>query len=87
MLAVLHPVHVVAALPGHRSERIATHYSAVELSRLIEAAERVCKGTGGRPELVVLRGALQTAPANLPQRCCGQLAKPAKSLRRMVPRG
>lgn len=43
-------------LLGHRSGRITTHYSAAELSKLIEAANRVCgRGTDGRPELVVLR--------------------------------
>ena len=46
-------------LLGHRSGRITTHYSAAELSRLIEAANRVCDGESGQPELVVLRGSLQ----------------------------
>ena len=42
-------------LLGHRSGRITTHYSAVELSRLIDAANSVCARSGKRPELVVLR--------------------------------
>lgn len=42
-------------LLGHRSGRITTHYSAAELSRLLEASERVCDRGKGRPELVVLR--------------------------------
>ena len=42
-------------LLGHRSGRITTHYSAAELSRLIDAAELVCEKTGNKPELVVLR--------------------------------
>ena len=42
-------------LLGHRSRRVTTHYSAVELHKLIEAANRVCKRDGKRPELVVLR--------------------------------
>lgn len=42
-------------LLGHRSGRMTTHYSAPELSRLIEAANRVCERDQGRPELVVLR--------------------------------
>ena len=46
-------------LLGHRSGRITTHYSAAELSRLIEAANSVCERNGTRPELVVLRGSLQ----------------------------
>ncbi len=42
-------------LLGHRSGRITTHYSAAELSRLIEAADAVCERDQGKPELVVLR--------------------------------
>ncbi|MBS0375717.1 MAG: tyrosine-type recombinase/integrase [Proteobacteria bacterium] len=43
-------------LLGHRSGRITTHYSAAELSKLIEAANQVCdRGIDARPELVVLR--------------------------------
>lgn len=42
-------------LLGHRSGRITTHYSAAELSRLIEAANSVCDRGNGKPELVVLR--------------------------------
>ena len=41
-------------LLGHRSGRITTHYSAAELTRLIEAANSVCDRTD-KPELVVLR--------------------------------
>ena len=47
-------------LLGHRSRRITTHYSGAELSRLIEAAERVTEQNGRRPELVVLRGRVGT---------------------------
>ena len=47
-------------LLGHRSGRITTHYSAAELSRLIEAAEKVVEQNGRRPELVVLRGKVGT---------------------------
>ncbi|MES9948459.1 MAG: site-specific integrase [Candidatus Thiodiazotropha sp.] len=42
-------------LLGHRSGRITTHYSAAELSRLIEAANTVCEQGSNKPELVVLR--------------------------------
>ena len=42
-------------LLGHRSARITTHYSAAELSRLIEAANSVCETRGKTPEFVVLR--------------------------------
>ena len=47
-------------LLGHRSSRITTPYSAAELSRLIDAAEKVTERNGARPELVVLRGRLGT---------------------------
>jgi len=46
-------------LLGHRSSRVTTHYSAAELSRLIEAANKVCGGGSEQPELVVLRGTLR----------------------------
>src|SRR4051812_19976554 len=55
-------------LLGHRSGRITTHYSAAELSRLIEAANRVCDGEAGPPELVVLRGSLQRGSRKTPAR-------------------
>jgi integrase len=42
-------------LLGHRSSRITTHYSAAELSKLIEAANRVCGSGERKPELVVLK--------------------------------
>jgi integrase len=42
-------------LLGHRSGRMTTHYSAAELSELIEAANTVCERNGNKPELVVLR--------------------------------
>ena len=44
-------------LLGHRSGRMTTHYSAAELSKVIEAANSVCEtnGNGNRPEFVVLR--------------------------------
>ena len=42
-------------LLGHRSGRMTTHYSAAELSKLIEAANTVCERNGNRPELVVFR--------------------------------
>jgi len=48
-------------LLGHRSARITTHYSAAELSQLIEAANRVCESNRRQPELVVLRRRVATA--------------------------
>ncbi len=54
-------------LLGHRSGRVTTHYSAAELVRLIEAANRVAERDGRQPELVVLRGRVLVAPAKLPQ--------------------
>ena len=55
-------------LLGHRSQKITTHYSAAELSRLIEAAERVTDQNGRRPELVVLRGKIGTDSRKTPAR-------------------
>ena len=55
-------------LLGHTSGRMTTHYSAAELTRLIEAANQVCEIDGRRPELVVLRGVIhipsRKTPAN-----------------------
>ena len=44
-------------LLGHRSGRITTHYSAAELSHLLEAANKVCVNQGDeqKSEIVVLR--------------------------------
>lgn len=53
-------------LLGHRSGRITTHYSAAELSRLLEAANRVCDSNQGQPELLVMRGALQGGSRKTP---------------------
>lgn len=53
-------------LLGHRSGRITTHYSASELSRLLEAAELVTERNGARPELVVLRGKIGTDSRKTP---------------------
>ena len=55
-------------LLGHRSGRMTTHYSAVELSQMIEAAERVADQNGSRPQLVVLRGKLGTESRKTPAR-------------------
>ncbi|NRP27458.1 site-specific tyrosine recombinase XerC [Marinobacterium sp. xm-d-420] len=41
-------------LLGHRSGRITTHYSAAELTSLIEAANKVCSKSD-KPDLVVMR--------------------------------
>jgi integrase len=53
-------------LLGHRSGRITTHYSAAELSRLLEAANSVCDANQGQPELLVMRGALQGGSRKTP---------------------
>ena len=55
-------------LLGHRSKRMTTHYSAAELSRLLDSADRVCKPDTTSPEVIVLRGALRRSrktPATL----------------------
>ena len=44
----------------------ATHYSAAELGRLIEAVEKVCAGNG-QPELLVMRTAHREGHAKLPR--------------------
>jgi integrase len=74
-------------LLGHRSARVTTHYSAAELTRLMEAANRVCTVGNGAPELVVLRGSLQRSPAKLPQGMAQREGLGAKGLEIMVPRG
>ena len=53
-------------LLGHRSSRVTTHYSAAELGRLLEAAEKVCDRGGQSPELVVLRVTLSDASRKTP---------------------
>ena len=53
-------------LLGHRSGRITTHYSAAELSRLLDAANRVCDATLNQPELLVMRGSLQGGSRKTP---------------------
>jgi integrase len=53
-------------LLGHVSGRITTHYSAAELSHLLEAANKVCETDGRNPELVVLRGLIHTQSPHNP---------------------
>jgi hypothetical protein len=45
-------------LPGNKLSRITTCYSAVELSRLVEAAEKVADQDGRKPQQLIMRGAL-----------------------------
>jgi hypothetical protein len=58
-------------LLGHGSGRITTHYSAAELTRLIEAAESVVDQNGKWPELVVLKGKLGTDSRKIPASAVG----------------
>ena len=51
-------------LPGHKSGRITTHYSAAELENLIEAASRVC-GENSRTGVVEAKGGCG--------RCCNRM--------------
>ncbi len=44
-------------LLGHKSGRITTHYSQVELINLIQAVNKVCEDGDRRPVLTVLRRA------------------------------
>ncbi len=72
-------------LLGHRSGKITTHYSAAELSKLIEAANSVCDRDGRHPDLVVLRGVIHNhSPQNPPHADCGDLKNPAKLLKLMA---
>ena len=71
-------------LLGHRSGKITTHYSAAELSRLLEASNRVCDIDGRQPGLVILRGAIHRGPAKLTQKTHSDAAeKLAKSLKKL----
>jgi hypothetical protein len=47
--------------------------SAAELSRLIEAVEKVCNNDGKQPELVVLRGSLQRRSRETPAKALPSL--------------
>jgi hypothetical protein len=40
-------------LLGHKSQRMATHYSEAELVNLIAAAEKACEGTGALTALEI----------------------------------
>jgi len=72
-------------LLGHRSGKITTHYSAVELAKLIEAANRVCDRDERQPELVVLRGVFHRQSPQIPHKGSEVLiANPAKSLKSLV---
>ena len=52
-------------LVRHRLGRVSTHFSAAELTRLIEAANTVCSGEDKKRELVVLRRlSVSQAPQN-----------------------
>jgi integrase len=67
-------------LLGHRSGRITTHYSAAELDRLIEVADRVSESRGERPQLLVLRGRVQRPHAKLTQASREPAGKPSQVL-------
>lgn len=48
---------------GHKSARITTHYSAAEISNLIEAANKVCQTASRKsPAIVLLRAAPRAQP-------------------------
>jgi len=42
-------------LLGHKSSRITTHYSAAEINKLVEAANKVCVDKNSNPTLTLLR--------------------------------
>ena len=62
-------------LLGHKSTRVTTHYSAAELSRLLDAAERVVDRDRRRPDLLILKGAQQTAARKTNERALGASGK------------
>lgn len=66
-------------LLGHRSSRVTTHYSAAELYRLIEAADKA-GGGGDHPELVILRGTLQDGSRKSPAKRSVGSERPLLSL-------
>lgn len=53
-------------LLGHRSGRITTHYSAAELTKLIEAANSVCDAGRSGPTLTILRGLVDARSRKIP---------------------
>lgn len=56
------PLETRKVLLGHRNGEITSHYSAPELEKLLEAANRVCETLSGKsPALVVLK--IKTATA------------------------
>lgn len=54
-------------LLGHKSGRITTHYSAAEISHLIEAANKVCRQQQNTPTLTLLKCSTQI-PTKTPPR-------------------
>ena len=71
--------------PFRRPRLRLTHaISAAELSHLIEAADKVCDQNGRRPELVVLRGAVQADSRKTPAEAllvdAGNTTNPLKRL-------
>jgi hypothetical protein len=62
-------------LLGHKSEGVTTHYSAPDIARLLESAERVCANT-------VLRVAAHT---NLAQSLAQKSSGRVKQLQRIEP--
>jgi len=53
-------------LLGHKSARITTHYSAAELTNLLDAANRVCE-RNVQPTLTLIRHVIQTGSVEIPQ--------------------
>lgn len=48
-------------LLGHKSGRITTHYSAAELSQLIDAANSICLNKRTGPTLTVLKNVVRAS--------------------------
>ncbi|MBK8959417.1 MAG: tyrosine-type recombinase/integrase [Proteobacteria bacterium] len=62
------PLETRKALLGHKNGDITTHYSAVEITELLEAAERVCLRTVNGHGLVLIRGGFSPKSPQISQR-------------------
>ncbi len=71
-------------LLGHRSGRVTTHYSAAELSRLLDAANSICERDGRRPELVVLNGRFLAGSRKTPAKMNEPLRQRASPIKQAI---
>ena len=62
------PMETRKALLGHKSGDITTDYSAVEISELLEAVERVCVRTINGHGLILIRGSFLPKSPQIPHK-------------------